>query len=286
MVKARADLHTHSVLSDGSDTPTTLLRMAEELQLGGIALTDHDTVKGLREFMDADASRDLQRVPGLEMSADYNGKEVHILGYFVPLDSDELNERLENLRTRREAKFSRMVQRLRNLGIDVKQNELDEVLQGVESPARPHLARVLVEKGIVSSTAEAFEVYLGEGKPAYVKKERPSASEIIAFLRSIGAVPVVAHPLTIGVADLRALLKLLKHWGIVGVEVEYDYTPVGTLGGSKDVRAAARGLGLIETGGSDYHGTSVVMADLGTTTVSVEVIERLRKAAKVILSEG
>ncbi|MFW9799771.1 MAG: phosphatase, partial [Candidatus Thorarchaeota archaeon] len=172
------------------------------------------------------------------------------------------------------------------LGIDVKQNELDEVLQGVESPARPHLARVLVEKGIVSSTAEAFEVYLGEGKPAYVKKERPSASEIIAFLRSIGAVPVVAHPLTIGVADLRALLKLLKHWGIVGVEVEYDYTPVGTLGGSKDVRAAARGLGLIETGGSDYHGTSVVMADLGTTTVSVEVIERLRKAAKVILSEG
>ncbi len=286
MVRARADLHTHSVLSDGSDTPTTLLRMAEELQLGGIALTDHDTVKGLREFMDADASPDLERVPGLEMSADYDGKEVHILGYFVPLDSDELNERLENLRTRREAKFSRTVQRLRDLGIDVKQNELDEVLQGVESPARPHLARVLVEKGIVSSTTEAFEVYLGEGKPAYVKKERPSANEVIAFLRSIGAVPVVAHPLTIGVANLRAFLKLLKRWGVVGVEVEYDYGPVGIVRGSKDVQAAAHGLGLIETGGSDYHGTSVVMADLGTNTVSVEVIERLRKAAKVILSES
>ena len=143
MVKVRADLHTHSAYSDGSDTPAVLVRKAKEMGLGGLALTDHDTVEGLSEFMDAASSANLIGVPGVEISTEQDDMEVHVLGYFVPLESKELRSRLETLSTAREVRFPKMIEKLRELGIDVKQEEVDEVLQGVESPGRPHLAGFL-----------------------------------------------------------------------------------------------------------------------------------------------
>ncbi len=278
MARARADLHTHSVLSDGNDSPTQLVRLADELRLGGIALTDHDTIAGLREFMEAKVTSDLLRVPGLELSADYEGQEVHILGYFVPLESTILDSRLQDLRNRRQGKFSKMVEKLHGLGIELQQGELNEILTGVESPGRPHLASLLVRKGIVKNTEEAFELYLGEGKPAFVEKKRMHAFKAIDLLKSVGAVPVVAHPLTVKVADLREFLQDLANAGVRGVEVEYDYRPVGFETSLDELMRITRELGLIETGGSDYHGNSW-MSGLGSTTVPVETIEILRAAA-------
>jgi predicted metal-dependent phosphoesterase TrpH len=261
------------------------VRKAEEIGLGGLALTDHDTLEGLRDFRDAVAGTNLIGVPGVEISTEEDGMEVHVLGYFVPLESKELHNRLQTLSTAREVRFPKMVEKLRELGIEVKQEEVDEMLQGVESPGRPHLARLLVRMGIVEDTTEAFRLYLGDGKPAYVKKERMGTIEAIRLLKSVGAAPVIAHPLTIETSDLRGFLELLQRSGAVGVEVEYDYVPVGIAGGPEDVRAAIQGLGFIETGGSDYHG-DIAMARLGSATVEIGIIEKLRETAESMLSEG
>jgi predicted metal-dependent phosphoesterase TrpH len=285
MARARADLHTHSALSDGYDSPTELVKKADELRLGGIALTDHDTIMGLREFMEAKASSDLLRVPGLELSADYDSQEVHILGYFVPLESTELDSNLQDLRNRRQSKFSKMVEKLNNLGIELQQGEIDEILTGVESPGRPHLASLLVRKGIVKNTEEAFELYLGKGKPAFVEKKRMHAFKAIDLLKSVGAVPVVAHPLTVKVADLREFLQDLANAGVRGVEVEYDYRTVGFEASLAEVMRVTQELGLIETGGSDYHGNSW-MGGLGSITVPVETIEVLRAAADEVYTQA
>jgi predicted metal-dependent phosphoesterase TrpH len=285
MARAHADLHTHSALSDGTDSPTELVRLAEELNLGGIALTDHDTIRGLREFMEAKASPDLLRVSGLELSADYNSQEVHILGYFVPLESKKLDGKLEDLRNRRQYKFSKMVDKLYNLGIEVEQGEIEDILTGVESPGRPHLASLLVKKEIVRTTGEAFDLYLGEGKPAYVEKKRMHAFKAIDLLKSVGAVPVVAHPLTVKVPDLQAFLERLAGAGILGVEVEYDYRPVGLEVSLDEVKRVTQDLGLIETGGSDYHGNTW-MASLGSTTVPVETINALKSAANTLNTQA
>ncbi|MFW9911013.1 MAG: PHP domain-containing protein [Candidatus Thorarchaeota archaeon] len=278
MARALADLHTHSSISDGQDSPTDLVRLADELNLGGIALTDHDTVLGLREFMEAKATPDLQRVPGLELSADYENQEVHILAYFVPLESKSLDAKLGDLRNRRRFKFSKMVDKLQNLGIELEHDEIEAALEGVESPGRPHLGALLVKKGIVASIDEAFDLYLGEGKPAYVEKKRMHVFEAINLIRSVGAVPVVAHPFTVEVPDLESFLETLKKAGILGVEVDYDYHPTRTDVNLEELRRVAQELDLIETGGSDYHGRSW-MGTLGSVTVPVRTIEILRNAA-------
>ncbi|UCH05763.1 MAG: PHP domain-containing protein [Candidatus Thorarchaeota archaeon] len=284
-MKARADLHTHSAYSDGSDTPAVLVRKAEEMELGGIALTDHDTLMGLKDFMDAASRANLIGVPGVEISTEHDGKEVHLLGYFVPFGSEELSKRLEPLSNGRLVRFLKMVEKLRKIGIDVRQDEVDNVLRGVESPGRPHLAGLLVRKGVVRNSAEAFQQYLVEGKPAYVKKDRLGTVEAIRLLRSAGAVPVIAHPMAIETSNLREFLKQLQKSGAVGVEIEYDYAPWGTAGSPEDVRKAVQGLGFIETGGSDYHGNTAA-ARLGSATVEIKTIEKLREAAELILSEG
>ena len=285
MVRARADLHTHSAYSDGSDAPAVLVKKAEEMGLGGLALTDHDTLKGLKEFMDAALHASLIGVPGVEISTEHDGKEVHVLGYFVPFESEELQKKLEPLSNARQVRFLKMVEKLQEIAIDVRQEEVDDVLRGVESPGRPHLAELLVRKGVVRNSAEAFKQYLVEGRPAYVKKERLGTVEAIKLLRSVGGVPVIAHPLSIETSNLREFLGHLQMAGALGVETEYDYTPWGTAGSPKDVRTAIQGLGFIETGGSDYHG-DIALAELASATVEIGRIEELRKAAELVLSEG
>ena len=285
MARALADLHTHSSISDGQDSPTDLVRLADELNLGGIALTDHDTIFGLREFMEAKATPDLQRVPGMELSADYENQEVHILGYFVPLESEKLDAKLGDLRNRRRFKFSKMIDKLHNLGIELEHDEIEAALEGVESPGRPHLGALLVKKGIVATIDEAFDLYLGEGRPAYVEKKRMHVFEAIDLIRSVGAVPVVAHPFTVEVPDLGSFLDTLKKAGMLGVEVDYDYHPARTDVNLEELRRVTQELDLIETGGSDYHGESW-MGTLGSVTVPVRTIEILRNAADAMNTQA
>jgi len=278
-VKSLADLHLHSKVSDGINTPSELVAMAVKKELGGIALTDHDTLDGLSEFMGTNAPAWLTRVPGVEISTVYRERETHILGYFVPFNGQKLREHLTYLEERRRERFPKMVRKLNDLGIKITRKELNRVLDGVATPGRPHLARLLVMKGLVRNEVEAFDLYLGEGKPAYVEKEMMATKEAIAVLRTERAVPVLAHPLTIGSSDLRADLKELMQAGLMGVEVNYAYDHMYTHAASGQVTEAADGLGLIETGGSDHHGDDS-RSFIGEVTVPLSVIDSLRKAAE------
>jgi predicted metal-dependent phosphoesterase TrpH len=271
-MRDRADLHVHSNISDGIHSPSELVEMATDLELGALALTDHDTIDGMSEFLNADCPEYIMKIPGVEISTEHKGKEVHILGYFIP-DTPILKTKLKWLEEARERRFPKMVERLRDLGIEVTKDEIDQVLDGVTSPGRPHLARVLVEKGIVKDINESFERYIGVGKPAYVKKQRMETTDAIVFLRSIGSVPVVAHPLTIPDPNLRQVLIELKDSGLLGVEAKYDYTHVDVRGNPNEVESIVESLGLIETGGSDHHG-DVTRSNLGDITVSIDVVEQ------------
>lgn len=276
MVRARADLHIHSSASDGSDSPAELVRKADAIKLGGVALTDHDSLDGIQEFMNAKASDKLTRVPGLEISAEFESTEVHILGYLVPLDSKPLNNKLEHLRKGRHERLPKMIRKLNELGLEITIDELYEDLEGVASPGRPHVAQALIKKGYVKTTQEAFQKYLAADKPAYVKKERMQALEAVKLLKSVGAVPVLAHPLTVKIQDLRLFIETLMNAGLMGIEVEYDYSFMGMHRTSDEVKEVIQGLDILHTGGSDYHGT-IHYTDLGSVTVPIEVIDSLER---------
>jgi predicted metal-dependent phosphoesterase TrpH len=282
MVRARADLHVHSTYSDGVYTPTQLVEMAAELDLGGLALTDHDTLGGNEEFLDRGKKSGLDCIPGVEISTDYQGYELHLLGYFVPDDSRSLEEQLMTFKDERHTRFPKMVKRLREMGIDIPEADVEEVLKNAASPGRPHLARILIKMGVVKTIDEAFERYLAEGRPAYVRRERPDISKGIAMLRTVGAVPVLAHPLYYSGEHLAGLLRNLKALGLMGVEVVYNYNRETTLEeDTKEVQRSARGLNLIETGGTDFHGDDTHNT-LGSMTVPKTVINQLRMAAEEI----
>ncbi|NOR38174.1 MAG: PHP domain-containing protein [Candidatus Thorarchaeota archaeon] len=282
-MKVRADLHVHSNLSDGVHSPSELLSIASSLNLGALALTDHDTIDGLVEFMNAEVHGCPIRISGVEISTEYKGVEAHLLGYFIPTQAPKLVKRLKALEESRRKRFPKMRSRLESEGIRLSDDDIDQVLQGVKAPGRPHMAKLLIQRGYVKDIEEAFHKYLGKGKPGYVKKEHADTAEAISLLRAEGAVPVLAHPLTMRLPDLRSTLIELRELGLLGVEIEYDYQHRRLDVKPGEVRAIAEGLGLIETGGSDYHGDGAHRI-LGSVTVPIQVVNNLRKAHEELRS--
>ena len=280
-MKALVDLHVHSNHSDGLHSPQELVKRAEKIGLEGIALTDHDTLDGIREFIDAPISTDLQRVPGVEISTEYQDFNLHMLGYFVPLGESHIDIRLRTTRESRHTRFPKMVKKLRDLGIDIEDNEIEAALKEVDSPGRPHLARILIEKGVVRDINEAFAKYLSSGKPAYVARSKMDSIYAINLIRESGAVPVLAHPLLVKDIDLKQLLHQLMTHGLEGVEVDYGYQKPDLMDQVENVRKIAEELGLIATGGSDFHGDDG-HCDLGSVCTSVETIDLLRNACERI----
>lgn len=275
MVRDLADLHVHSSVSDGRDSPSDIVRIAASKDLGGIALTDHDTIDGLAEFMDCESPDSLVRVPGVEISTELQGAEAHILGYFVPYGPSSLRTRLRELEKSRKERMPRMVRKLQTLGIEIDQARLDEDLEGVGAPGRPHLARALVEEGVVDDTKEAFDKYLARGKPAYVRKERMDTIEAIRLLRHYDAVPVLAHPFIVNTESLEEFIQVLVDEGLGGLEVAYDYGHLRVNNDIQRLERIARSSGLVMTGGSDHHGDSS-HASIGDVTVPVSVIRDLQ----------
>ncbi len=277
-MRDRVDLHVHSNRSDGIESPAQLVARAAYMGLGGLALTDHDTITGLNEFLHAQCDSPLVRIAGVEISTEYQEHEVHILGYFVPDDSSQLEVSLKQFERARSLRMTKMVQRLKEIGIVIDEENLQQRLVGVKSPGRPHLARVLADMGVVRDVEEAFKLYLGRGRPAYIKKEMMHTKEAIALLRSIGSVPVLAHPLILRPLDLRWLIEDLYSAGLMGIEVFYDYSTMGIVTDLDEIIEIADRLHLIKTGGSDHHGDNS-HDTLGNTTVSIEVAMELQQAA-------
>ena len=247
------DLHLHSTKSDGSDEPADVVRLAAEAGLTTIALTDHDNLDGVAEARAAADAAAIGLIPGTELSVDWEDAAMHMLVYFLEPGSGPLQDELETIRQGRANRNHVIVERLNDLGVDITYDEVaTEAGDGVVG--RPHIAAVLLRGGHVETIQEAFDRFLATGRPAYVDRLRLEARNAIELARRSGAVPVIAHPHTVGVSaeDYRRAFTSLVDAGLGGIEAYYsEYSP--------DQRAhiarLCKQLGIAATGGTDYHGT-------------------------------
>ncbi len=267
-MRDRIDLHCHTDYSDGEFSPAQAAEMALRAGLRALAITDHDTMEG---FLTLGEVPGLELVPGIERKADCEGVELHILGY----DGDwEVLRRFPQVEREREERNAAMVALLRSGGADISLEELKARKKGVIG--RPHIARLLVEKGYFSSVRQAFDEWLSEGKPYYVPIARDTPQEVASQLRASGAKVVLAHPLQykLSEAGLRELVKLCAECGFHGMEVYYSgYTEAQ----SAALAALAKEFGLCPTGGSDFHGSKRPERVLGGVDVPYSLLEKLRE---------
>ena len=284
-----ADLHLHTTHSDGTLTPSQLVRQCARAGLRVIAVTDHDSTEGVAEAQQtARAFPGLRVIPGIELSTDVPGSEIHVLGYHVDLADAALQRTLENFRRGREERGLLMVERLAELGVPVSWERVRELSAG-GAIGRPHIAQAMVEAGYVRYPKDAFDQYLGRNGVAYVERPKLSPAGAVRILRDNGALPVMAHPTysvsKTGMGEVESLadtLTELKSAGLVGMEVYYkDYTPDQVA----RLKRLADGLGLVPCGGSDYHASGnpgePEPGDVGPPMESVEALDDLRAAGAV-----
>ena len=274
-----ADLHCHSTFSDGRLTPTALVNLAYRNGVRVLSLTDHDIVDGLPEaFQAAERYTDFTLIPGVEMSTDVPGNEVHILGHFIDWHNPSFLDRLRRLQESRLTRAGLMVEKLVQLGKPVSWERV-EFFAGQGAVGRPHIALALVEAGHVSSVNEAFNLYLSRNGPAYVPRDRLGPDEVISLLLDVGGIATLAHPRELHTAgSLGSLLEALKAAGLTGMEVYYqDYLPEEI----ETFRDLASKYGLIPLGGSDYHGLGgSQQREPGDIPLPMEPVQRLLDLAK------
>lgn len=247
-MRAKGDFHLHSTHSDGRKTPAELAAIAHRNGLRVMALTDHDSLQGMAEMRAALAQYpEIMLVPGVELSTDTPGDEIHILGYWVDERDPHFQAELRRFREGRVGRGRAMVEKLAALGMHISWERVQEIA-GEAAIGRPHVARALVEAGYVASTDEAFERYLGRNGPAYAEREKMTPAEAVQLIRDAGGLAVVAHPTYI--ADMEREIAALAPLGLTGMEVYYRrYTPEQV----ENLRRLADRLGLFPLGGSDYH---------------------------------
>jgi len=266
-----ADLHVHTTASDGTDSPATVVARAAEIGLTALAVADHDTLEGIREAESAGARYGVEVLPAIELGTELGGKEIHILGYLLDPNDLVLQEHLASFRRSRRQRAESMVEKLRHMGFGITNNRVLEIA-GSGSVGRPHIARALAETGAVSSVGEAFEKYIGYGKPAYESRVKYLPSEAVRLIRRSGGVAVFAHP---GMAGCDALIPALVDAGLQGLEV---YHPGHYPATSDHYRRLCRQYNLLATGGSDYHGSShQEHKKLGAATVDYRVVREMKR---------
>jgi 3',5'-nucleoside bisphosphate phosphatase len=257
------DLHTHSTCSDGTDPPERIPELAAAAGCSAVALTDHDTLSCLDRARVRAGQLGIEMVPGCEVSCLYRGASAHVLVYFVEEGTQPLDTELARLRDDRVARNRRLAARLAELGVPITYDDIVAEAATESSAGRPHVAALLVRRGLAESVPDAFDRWLGEDGPAYVPKARVTPAAIAAAAASSGGVAVLAHPLTLGLegAALDDAAAELAEAGLTGIEAYYGrYTP----GERTALVALARRHGLVPTGGSDYHGTVKTGLTIGT----------------------
>ena len=247
------DLHTHSRVSDGSDAPADIPELAAAAGCSAVALTDHDRLDGVAEARSRAEALGVRLVPGCELSCAFGSGSLHLLVYFAEPGEGPLQDKLGQLQQVREARNRELAGRLARLGLPVTYEEMRDEAGG-SGVGRPHAAAVLVRKGVVESVDEAFERWLGAGRPGYVERARLDPAEALSLARTSGCVASVAHPLSLRLAppQMEAALRELAERGLAGLECFYGRYPAEQ---RAELVAMARRLGLVATGGSDHHGT-------------------------------
>ena len=270
------DLHTHTYESDGTCAPVELVRHAADAGLEAIAITDHDTFSGYDEARREASGPDIELVCGIEVSTKWEARTVHLLGYFMnggPRQAfrDWIVEMQESRRDRNR----RLIARLRSLGVDITLEEVEAL--GLNMTGRPHFARLMVKKGIVSDYRQAFDEYLDESAKGYVDRREPQLAEAVAHVRQGGGVASLAHPVRFSrdPARLEALIGGLRDAGLNAIEAFHSDHSAGDVALFLDL---AKRFDLKLTGGSDFHGDNKPEARLGAVSVPRSVLESLRTA--------
>lgn len=275
---AEVDLHMHTTRSDGQLTPTALVELLARNGVKVAAITDHDSTSGLDEALAAaQAYPQLRIIPGVEISTDVEGGEIHILAYHVDRNDAGFQQVLERFRAARYDRGRRMLEKLAELGMPLEWERVLEIA-GDASIGRPHVARALIEKGYVASNQEAFDKYLGRNGPAYADREKLTPEQAIAMALENGALPVLAHPIYVN--NLEKILPSLVSAGLVGMEVYY-----GKNQGNDFDRLLHMAIEhkLIPLGGSDYHGVGyegeVMPGTVGPPMENLRRLEALKRGA-------
>jgi predicted metal-dependent phosphoesterase TrpH len=263
---AQVDLHVHSTASDGSRAPADVVQEARRVGLAAIALTDHDTVDGVAEAANAGSAIGVRVVPGVELSAVEGDVETHILGLHLS-DTRELEARLVGLRDMRRTRAERIVQRLNELGVRIA---IADVLEQAAGGAigRPHVARAMIANGWAVDFRDAFDRYLGNGKPAFVSKDRLAVADAIELIHRAGGLAILAHPAQAGT---RERVQAFAALGIDGVEVRH---PSHSAEDAARLAALVEHFGLVPSGGSDWHGSGDGPRTLGAMRVPAEWLSR------------
>lgn len=264
------DLHTHSTRSDGTLTPAELIRYAAQKGLAAIALTDHDTIDGIEEAVQAARSLSSQDpdalvpevIPGVELSTEYRGKDIHIVGLFIDWQNREFADRLRGFADARIYRNRKMCSLLTENGCPVSYEDLEAAFPDTVI-TRAHFAQYLLDRGMISSIDEAFRKLIGDDCPCFVPREKITPHDAVRFLLRFGGVPILAHPLQykMGETELDALAASLTGLGLDGIEVYYS---THRQADTANLSRIAEKYGLLLSGGSDFHGTRKQNLDLGT----------------------
>jgi predicted metal-dependent phosphoesterase TrpH len=263
-----ADLHLHSLHSDGSLAPAEILAMAGARGLAALSLTDHDTIAGLEEAAEESRKAGITFIPGIELGVTYGHSEIHLLGYGIDPRSRRLRETLDQLAAERFDRMEKMVQRLRRHGVPADFEEVRSMAGGTIL-SRLHLATYLYEKKFVGSRDEAFQRYIGNGGPAYVRRRHLNLKAALDLIIGSGGFPVLAHPALTRRDDL---IEYLVRLGVRGIEVYY---PRHSFSDISHYRKICRKYGLVATGGSDFHGGAKPDIELGASLTPPDELSRL-----------
>jgi len=269
-----ADLHIHTYFSDSSFSPDDVVREATRRTLACIAITDHDSLEGIAPALKAAADKDLEILPGVELSCEWQNRDIHVLGYLFDVENNFFNRQLIKFCEARIDRIYKMVDKLKKEGVDNITPE--EVLELAESDAvgRPHLASLLVKKGWVSNIREAFARYLSEDRPAYVAKFKQTPYDAVDLIHQAGGIAVLAHP---AVTNIDELIPGFVDAGLDGLEVYYPQT---SSHGIKYYEGMASRYRILMTGGSDAHGEDRGHASIGDIRIPYELIEAMKKRAE------
>ena len=269
-----ADLHIHSNFSDGLLSPEEIVKKARDAGLTVISITDHDIVDGIDPAIAEGEIQGVKVIPGIEFTTDLPDTEIHILGYYIDHKAQWLKELLSRIREDRTNRIYKIVDKLNKIGVDIS---ADDVLKLAEkgSAGRPHVARVLLEKGFVKSIQEAFNRYLDSKAPAYVPHFRLTPAQAIETIKKAGGIPVFAHP---AVSNKGEMIPELMMKGLAGIEVFYSKHSNAQV---NHYRALALKYGLLMTGGSDFHGLKTIRdVSLGNFKLKDEYIDKLEEFRK------
>lgn len=284
------DLHVHSTCSDGSFMPQELVEYALTHNISAFALTDHDTVDGLDDAINYAAvlsgklceknpdGNTLEVVPGIEFSTEYEGKDVHIVGLFIDYKSTTFQKHITEFLRSRDTRNEKMCTLLQEQGIDITYEKLQEIFPDAVI-TRAHYGRYLLENGYVKSMSEAFDRYVGDHAPCYIPREKVTPEGAVSLIRTVGGIPVLAHPVLYRMSDMRleTLVAKLKDAGLLAIEAIYStYTPSET----RKMHGLAKKYDLAISGGSDFHGTNKPGLSFGTgygkLYIHEDILEKLR----------